>query len=201
MDSVGVDVARGGKDETVIARRHGCWFDEPMAIPGGRRPTARMVATHTMLNRRDGAPIHIDVIGVGSSPFDILHGQIKAQTVAVDVRNKTPGVDKTGHMRFTNLRSELWWRMREWLDPENNTGAMLPPNSRLKADLTAPKWRPIGNAIQVESKEEIEARIGRSPDYGTAYMLALIDTPKEHSFRGALTGRRPAYDPYASLKG
>src|SRR5882672_1240245 len=31
MDSVGVDVARGGKDNTIIARRHGVWFDQPMA--------------------------------------------------------------------------------------------------------------------------------------------------------------------------
>src|SRR5690606_28290038 len=30
MSSVGVDVARGGKDQTVIARRHGMWFDEPL---------------------------------------------------------------------------------------------------------------------------------------------------------------------------
>jgi hypothetical protein len=60
----------------------------------------------------------------------------------------------------------------------------------------------VGNTIQVEGKEEIEARIGRSPDYGTAYVLALIDTPKEHIVRGALTKTRPGeYDPYAAIKG
>ena len=200
MDSVGVDVARGGKDETVIARRHGNWFDVPIAVPGIETPDGQSVATHTMLARRDMAPIHIDVIGVGSSPFDILNNQVKAQTRAIDVRNKTPGTDKTGHLGFFNLRSEVWWRMREWLDPENHTGAMLPPSSRLKADLTAPKWEAQGRLIKVESKEDIEDRIGRSPDYGTAYVLGLIETPKLHIVRGALTGAgRRDHDPYANL--
>jgi hypothetical protein len=38
-DSLGVDVARGGADETVIARRHEpMWFDEPIALPGKQTP-------------------------------------------------------------------------------------------------------------------------------------------------------------------
>jgi hypothetical protein len=200
MDSLGVDVARGGRDENVFARRHGVWFDVPVAVPGVETPTGQEVATHTMLNRRDDAVIHMDVIGVGGSPFDIINGQIKAQIVGVDVRNKTPAMDKTGHLTFFNLRSALWWAFREWLDPTANTGAMLPPHSRLTADLTAPKWKVSGRTIQVEAKEEIEERIGRSPDYGTAYVLGLIETPKLSIVRGARTGEaRGEYDPYATM--
>jgi hypothetical protein len=34
MLSMGVDVARGGRDSTVIARRHeGYWFDVPLVYP------------------------------------------------------------------------------------------------------------------------------------------------------------------------
>ena len=198
MDSVGVDVARGGKDETVIFCRHGAWLARPQVFPGQDTPNGRIVATHTMMARRDMAPIHIDVIGVGASPYDILRDELKAQVLGVDVRNKSLGTDASGALGFTNLRSELWWRMREWLDPDNNTGAMIPPSSRLKADLTAPKWKSVGRLIQVESKDEIVERIGRSPDYASAMMLALMDTPKRHVVTGALTkGQRKDYDPYA----
>ncbi|MFV0679998.1 terminase, partial [Ottowia sp.] len=44
MDSLGVDVARGGKDQTVLARRHGMWFDETLAHPGASTPDGPKVA-------------------------------------------------------------------------------------------------------------------------------------------------------------
>lgn len=201
MDTMGVDVARGGRDETVLMARYGVWMDQPVAIPGSDTPTGREVATHVMLNRRDQAPVNIDVIGVGASPYDIMAGEMKAQVNAIDVRNTSHGLDLTGHLGFFNLRSELWWRMREWLDPTQNTGAMLPPNSRLKADLSAPRWSPSGKLIKVESKEEIEKRIGRSPDYGTAAILALIDSPKLHLIQGMRNASAARdYDPYANSR-
>jgi hypothetical protein len=32
--------------------------------------------------------------------------------------------------------------------------------------------------VRVESREDIIKRLGRSPDWASAYVLALIDTPK-----------------------
>jgi hypothetical protein len=123
-------------------------------------------------------PVHIDVIGVGASPYDFLVQNSVQQVIGVNVSNSALGTDKSGMLHFFNLRSQLWWMMREALDPANNTGAALPPNPRLKADLTAPKWALQGKTIRVEGREEIVKRIGRSPDYASAYVLALIDTPK-----------------------
>jgi hypothetical protein len=72
MDSMGVDVARGGKDNTTIARRHGNWFDETLVYPGTQTPDGPTVAGLSIAALRDLAPIHIDVIGVGASPYDFL---------------------------------------------------------------------------------------------------------------------------------
>src|SRR5690606_35379444 len=63
MDSVGVDVARGGRDKTDIARRHGMWFDVPLSYPGKETPDGPTVAGLVIAARRDQAPIHLDVIG------------------------------------------------------------------------------------------------------------------------------------------
>lgn len=177
MDSIGVDVARGGKDETVIARRHGMWFDEPIAYPGKETPDGPATAGLVVAALRDKAPIHIDVIGVGSSPYDFLKDVV--QTIGVNVGMASKATDKSGMLFFKNLRSEYWWKMREALDPKNNTGIALPNSSKLKADLTAPKWKLVGKNIVVESREEIIDRIGRSPDYASAFILALLDTPKD----------------------
>lgn len=178
MDSIGVDVARGGADETVVARRHGMWFDEPVAYPGRQTPDGPTTAGLVIAQLRDKAPIHVDVIGVGAAPYDFLK-QAGFQTLGVNVGVASSATDRSGMLTFPNLRSELWWRMREALDPANNTGICLPPASRLKADLTAPKWRLQGKKIIVESREEIVKRIGRSPDYASAYLLALIETQKD----------------------
>jgi hypothetical protein len=177
MDSLGVDVARGGRDQTIIARRHGMWFDEPLAYPGKETPDGPSTAGLTIAAMRDKAPIHIDVIGVGSSPYDFLKdaGQ---HVLGINVSESATERDLSGLLEFYNLRSQLWWKMREALDPSRNTGIVLPKDSRLKADLCAPKWKLKGSKIKVESREEIIARIGRSPDFGSAYILALIETKK-----------------------
>jgi hypothetical protein len=199
MDSMGVDVARGGKDNTVIARRHSMWFDEPLAYPGSETPNGPSVAGLCIAAMRDSAPIHIDVIGVGSSPYDFLN-TARQQVLGINVAEKSFATDQSGRLGFINQRSEYWWKFREALDPANNTGIALPPSKQLLADLCAPKWEVQGAKIAVESREAIIKRIGRSPDYGSAYILALIDTPKRANLPGARTSARREYDPYESLR-
>lgn len=178
MTSMGVDVAMGGKDETIIARGHDLWFDEPIALPGKDTPDGATTAAHVLAVRRDRAPIHVDAFGVGSHTYARLM-EAQQQTVGVNHGNKCPGeLDQSGTYGFFNERSRDWWRMREALDPANQTGIALPPHRRLRADLCAPQWKPTGSLIQVQSRDEIKAKIGRSPDYGSAYVLALRRTPK-----------------------
>lgn len=197
MDSLGVDVARGGRDRTILARRHGMWFDLPLVHAGSATPDGPTVAGLSIAAKRDDAVIHIDVIGVGSSPYDFLN-EARQQVVGVNVAESAVGTDKSGRLRFKNLRSELWWRMREVLDPTNNTGIALPPDRELLADLCAPTWELSGSTIYVASREQIIDRIGRSPDYGSAYVLALIDTPKRATIEAMGGRRRKEYDPYAT---
>lgn len=199
MDSMGVDVARGGKDSTIIARRHDMWFDVPLVTPGKETPDGPTVAGLTIAALRDHAPIHIDVIGVGASPYDCLNAIAGIQVLGVNVAEAATRTDQSGRLRFKNLRSQLYWMMREALDPVNNTGIALPPDPNLLADLTAPKWELKSAVIYVEGREEIIKRIGRSPDYASAYILALMDTPKLSVMQSAGANRRDprAYDPYA----
>lgn len=181
MDSLGVDVARGGRDATILARRHGWWFDVPLVYPGTSTPDGPTVAGLVVAACRDRCPVHLDVIGVGSSPFDFLR-EAGQHVVGVNVAESPTATDKTGRLRFRNLRSQLWWRMREALDPANNTGIALPQDPRLLADLCAPTWRMSGSTVAVASREEIHDRIGRSPDFGSAYVLALIHTQRRSDY-------------------
>ena len=200
MDSLGVDVARGGKDNTILQPRHGMWFARPQVHPGATTPSGPAVAGLCIATLRDQAPIHIDVIGVGASPYDFLKDS-NQQVIGVNVSEKATGLDKSGRLKFFNQRSQLWWMLREALDPTANNGIELPPDPRVLADLCAPTWKLTGSTIYVASREEIIDKIGRSPDFGSAICLALIDTPKRAflSF-GNSSGRNAVmdYDPYSS---
>lgn len=182
MLTMGVDVARGGKDSTVIARRHdGMWFDHPLTYQGTQTPDGPTVAGLVMGARRDNAAILVDVIGVGSSPYDFLKSSTRGTVIGVNVSEQAGGADKSGRLRFKNQRSELMWRMREALDPANDTGVCLPPDKRLRADLCSFTWELQGTTIFVHSRETILKRIGRSPDFASAYVLALMQAPVFHS--------------------
>lgn len=197
MDSMGVDAARGGnmgstqnatgKDKMVIARRHGRYVDRLVSIKGLDVNSGSLAAAQVIRYRTDSAVVHIDIIGVGTSPHDFLTDN-HIQTVAVNGAAHSNGTDKSGLLRFANLRAELHWQLREALDPANPDCIDLPDDSELLADLAAPTYRLTSRGIQVESKEEIVKRIKRSPDKGDAVVYSLIDTPKRQMLVGGLKG-------------
>lgn len=197
MDSYGLDVARGGKDNTIGYARHGLWYNRANVLEGIQSKDGPASASFAVSHVRDGAPIHVDVIGVGASTYDFLK-QSGMHVIPVDVRNAANSFDRSGRLTFFNLRSQLWWQFRESLDPAYGSTVALPPEPELLADLTAPRWGLQGTNIKVESREDIVKRIGRSPDYGSAIINAQIDTPKRQVMQ-AIHGSsaRRDYDPYA----
>jgi hypothetical protein len=175
MTMVGVDPSRGGSDETVIAQRYGAWFDKIQAHPGKTVPDGPTCAGLVLGSIRNKAPVNVDVIGIGSSVYDHLKTiHPRTRGINVSVREKE-ATDVTGMFRFANLRAEMYWRVRESLDPQYDTGLALPPNDKLKADLTAITWKLMaGGVIAMESKDDIKLRIGRSTDYGDAVALTFL---------------------------
>jgi hypothetical protein len=203
MMAMGVDVARGGRDQTVIATRHKTeqnelWFDTLHMYPGSETPNGNSVAGLVIGERRDLAPVHIDVIGVGASPYDVLN-EAKQDVYGVNVSERANSLDRSGRLSFMNLRSQLWWQMREALEPSQHNGIALPDDKDLLAELCAPRWELSGMTIKVESRQDIVDRVGRSPDRATAIMLALIPTPKVRAIRAMAESSNSAldWDPYA----
>lgn len=194
MDSLGIDVARGGKDKTVIMRRHDRWYDKPLAYSGAETPDGPKVAGLVIAASRNRAVQHIEINGVGASPYDFLT-QADQPVIGVDVSAATNDTDKSGRLRFFNVRSALWWKLREALDPTNNKGIALPPSKRLLSDLTGIVWELRSNKIKAESRDDIIKRTGKSPDYGTAMMLALLSTPKVEELYNPILGRPRNIDP------
>lgn len=203
MDAMGVDVARGGnmgstmgavgKDKMVIARRHGLWFAPLVSIKGVDANSGALTAAHVIRYRRDQSPVHIDIVGVGTSPFDFLVDNA-VHTIGVNGAAGSMMTDKSGLLRMYNLRAELYWAMRVALDPENPERMMLPDDAELLADLAAPTYSVTKSGILIESKDDLKKRLGRSPDKGDAVVMANITTPKRQVVVGGLVAAMSAND-------
>lgn len=173
MSAMGVDPARGGKDQMVLVPRHGSWFSKPIETPGAAVPDGPAGAALVVQHLRNGAPVMVDVVGVGTSVVDHLEG-LGMDVTAIHGSAASHYTDKTGRLKMANLRSALYWRMRELLAPQNPDPIALPPGSEVKADLCAPHYRVTARGVQVEAKEDLMklSRLGRSPDIGDAIVYA-----------------------------
>lgn len=181
LSAIGVDVARGGRDKTVLAPLYDNWFDELKTYPGTETPDGHVVGGLVLMQRNGAsAAINVDVLGPGGSVVDFLRDQLGAMqpsqrhlVVGLNSSERNPlARDKSGQLAFANKRAEWYWKFREALDPNGGEEIALPPDPELLADLTAPTWQPRSNGIQLESKEDVIARIQRSPDKGDAVVYA-----------------------------
>ena len=176
LSALGVDVARGGKDKTVIAPRYANWFDELKKSPGIQTPDGESVAVLVAQEWQPGAGVNLDVIGVGTAAYDATV-KYKIPVNGVNNAEASTKTDRSGKFKFINRRAEAYWQFRESLDPVTGVDICLPPDPELKADLCAPRWKLTVRGIQVESKDDIIARLKRSPDCGDATVLASMLPP------------------------
>lgn len=186
MCAVGVDVAQGGADDTVIAARHDGWFAKPVVVPGKETPDGKSAAAHVVRHRRDNAPVIVDLGGGWGGD---CYGHLKANGIEatgyLGVKASTAKTEDR-KLEFTNKRTEAYWRFREALDPSQPGGAkiVLPPDSVLLADLCAPRYRITSSGIELESKKDVIKRLGRSPDRGDAVVMCWATGAKSANVSG-----------------
>jgi hypothetical protein len=118
----------------------------------------------------------VDVIGIGAGVVDRLRETTRsARVIGFNASEKSRKKDLTGELGFLNKRAEAWWHLRELLDPDSGCAVALPPDDELIGDLTSPTWKvSSGGKIQIESKDDIRKRIGRSTDAGDAVVMAFF---------------------------
>jgi hypothetical protein len=177
VSAVGIDVARGGRAQTVFAPRHLHWFAPLQKHPGRTTPDGPSIIRLLecgIIRQRADVLLNIDVIGVGSSPYDLAIGKGWTAFPVNYAKGASGLTDKAGVLTFLNVRAFGYWSLREMLDPANKLNVELPPDRELLIDLTAPRWQNMAGGVKIESKDDIEERIGRSPDCGDAVVNSIF---------------------------
>ena len=180
-----LDVARFGDDWNVLMKRNRLAVDADIQKWQGvdLMTTANRVFAAYQDCALDVRPqvILVDVIGLGAGVVDRLMEQ------GVPVRGINVAETATMKAKYRNLKTELWFKGREWLE---GRGTKLPlcdgtcedtrecVHDQLISELTLVKYTytPSGK-LSVETKSEIKKRGYASPNIAEAFILSFAEEP------------------------
>jgi hypothetical protein len=188
---IGVDVARQGGDRTVIFRRQGLASFTPKVLNGADSMTVASVVAREVDDWGADAVMVDGSGGYGAGVIDRL------RSLNYDISEVQFG-GKPADPRYANKRVEMYCGVRDWLQ----AGGALPDDTSLVRELSAATYDHDNarGVLALESKDDIKARIGLSPDLADA--LALTFAYPVLARRGAggssvrVTGAD--FDPYAT---
>jgi len=168
--TIGCDPARGGKDRTVIAIREGDRVDY-FSQPGKATPDGSAVVQQILKYWTPNTPINLDVIGIGSSVIDYLK-DLGYPVTPVNFAKGSFKRDRSGLLKFRNLRTEVFWNLRDLLDPHWGHTIALPPDTAVLNELTSLTYKLTHGGVMVDSKDAIRAKLRMSCDIADAIALA-----------------------------
>lgn len=163
---MGVDVARGGIDNTALAPRRGLKA-YPIEVVSSNVFGPELAGKIAFMQQEKKIErIFVDNTGgFGSSVIDSL-GFFPHMDVSSVVYN-----GKAQDKRYYNKRTEMWVRLRDWI----KKGGALPNDPGLAEELLMPKVFFVNGIFRLEEKEQIKARLGRSPDKADALAQTFAD--------------------------
>ncbi len=187
---LGVDIAGMGRDNSVFTFRYENFVKEFKTISNiAKKATIHMEVAGQVVDYLQPDPrtkAYIDTIGEGAGVYSRLNEQGFQQAISVKASYGTGGLtDETGERSFNNMRSYLYWMIRDALDPSLGGQLALPYDEELTEELCDITYKFTSNGkIQLEPKDDIKKRIGRSPDKADSLSLTyfpdeFIDTSEE----------------------
>jgi len=169
---VGLDVARGGADSSVLWFRRG---PDARSIPAIRIPgeecrdSMRLVTVllDVLTREYDGRRVSaafVDGTGIGGPIVDRCHQMGYQNVVEVQFGGRAPD------MHFANMRAWMWAQMKDWL----RFGSIPQHDAALETDITGPGYQhDRQDRLVLESKEDMKRRGLASPDGGDGLALTF----------------------------
>jgi len=181
---MGVDPARFGDDEAVIAFRQG---RDASIIPWQKYKRCSIVelAQHCAeaIEKYKPDAVFIEGDGVGGGVIDIM------KEYGFRVIEVTAGGSPDNKDVYANRRTELWGKMRDWLPT-----ATLPDDGPLCDDLAAPMYDySLKGQLKLEPKDKMKRRGYASPNNGDALAITFdrVIARKDNATARRRLGRMP----------
>jgi len=167
---LGVDVARFGDDRTVIFARQGLRALPPVELRGQRTTD---IAARVIKEKLEWGSEMEFVDDTGHWGHGVIDNMLAAGYSPLGIQFHGQAIDP----RYRNRRAEMWVGMTEWI----KRGGSLPNIPELVGELTTPTYTFVNGKFQLEDKDQIKTRLGRSPDLADALALTfcLPDAPTQ----------------------
>ncbi len=166
---IGLDIARFGDDKTSFCFRRGRWCQRFESYAKLDNVDVANLA-HGFIQKLHPKRIFMDIGGQGAGVYDIL----KDRGFSEIIRGVYFGEKARQNERYFNRRAEMWDAVRDWL--ASRPPVQLPRDEELFEDLCAVNKRYDRHGrLQLEEKEEIKKRLGRSPDKADALALTFAE--------------------------
>lgn len=199
----GLDVARFGDDANALVIRDGMSVHPEIEEWGG---VDLMKTAGRVKAKWDALPVHerpewilVDVIGLGAGVVDRL------RELNLPVRGVNVSETASAEEKYRNLRTELWFKAREWLETRDHK---LPTceggcgrdclHEKLASELTVPRYDyTSGGKVAAEAKSEMKKRGHKSPNVAEAFILTFAAEPAGliHGTRDSRGWRTPWNEP------
>lgn len=169
---LGVDVAREGADATVFLLRDDVGVRQAEEVHGWS--TMEVAGRVLALMREHDLPaedVFIDDTGLGAGVTDRLREQDYAVNAVISAaRSKNPE-------NFLNMRAEIFWRLREALQPEKEERLHIPLKmTELRRELGALTYEfASSGAIKIVDKVTLRGRLSGSPNFADALALTFYE--------------------------
>lgn len=187
--ALGVDVAQsenGDKAGIALWRGNRLEAVEVFACPDATQLGVEVLG-HMSLQRVSADHVGVDPVGVGAATLNFLRRQPGGYDVQALNGGLKPVVQSArapdgssydwapDANNFLNLRSQMWWQLREDL----RLGQVaMPENEMLWKELTLVTYRTHNGKAQIEPKDELKKRLGRSPDAADAVVYGNWVRPR-----------------------
>lgn len=206
-DVAGLDLARLGSDKCALLTISAGAVSEVESW-GGRTLDYTMDRARSWLNSHANGRLYVDATSEGAFT-DVLGREFGAHRVigvnfgGAPVLGRTlpkPNAKAPSRPLYQNRRAEMWYEAAKWTREVGMWSPDIPQDvaDELERDLlSAIRVDPAPNgAMRVERKDAARKRLGRSPDLGDAYCLAVSGVlTSAHVPR---TSRPPSIEPGAT---
>ncbi len=188
---LGIDVALGGLDKTIITPRQGLQIFKCVEMS---TDDPRIIAARIMeAKKKFGSEVEIldNTAGFGSGVCAALR-DAGLSPYPIHFAAKSPEAG------FYNMRAFMYFKLRDWI----RAGGAIPNDPELIKQLTAPMYSLKNGRVILEDKDQIKKRLGFSPDRADSCALsfALPDMPTSVGEYGFLQSQKEKmafeYDPF-----
>lgn len=164
---LGVDVGAGGDENVYVLRT-----PEAAWVESHNRSNDTMTNVTEVQRIMDeygvkSEDVFIDDIGIGRGVSDRL------TEMGYAVNGVSVGGKPQDETKYKNIKAEAYWNTRMWL----MSGGKLLRNDKFR-QLAQIKYKTsTDKVLQIEPKEELKKRTGKSPDFADALSLTFVQPP------------------------